>query len=861
MTRFIKIFTILTGLTLITACGNTQGLIDALTAAVSDTDRNAPLCVQNPFNQRCDPKEGEVADATVQSARTAIERSCTAKLDTSDNCINFVAFVCQRDNPYHPVCTQGENDYSSFQANITEDCITNGGGPLCDRAIAAVCGRDAFQPLCLTDLANRYNQGALVPGGEDVIGFSAKRAEVCDPDTGLSPDSPQCTSAVRAACSRDPLDAVCANRDEYFVARDNACWIQGRDGGIRTTQCADIFRINNLPENAIPACRANYVGPTGANRFNPRCYNVVIGVCNLNPFDALCDENTNYLARHRGIIDACTAQEPDATFCVQAKTSVCADNPFDPLCLISYTANTNDYTTERQTAVNDCRTNFVAGKRCEGAAVEFCADKTATDLTDLFSSLCLEHPGTDAVRQPLCVGDRAPNTPISARCTETATRICDGDPLNALCEDVAAYRAAQFSACVQDSDHASCAAGTDAQFSYITPVIACLQSPFSADCLNVNTEAGEAFVPHAKAAQDSYCESGGARTTSTLVETTADRVNCTNIGSLPVFASLAIDITQNGVRTYNSDGSIVTANEVTPQNPNIGGFLRTGVFGTRLGNHIGLNSGDFYDETNNGNFDRGDPTGGPWTGLPGNYGAGGDGRIFENNASKVDPKDGFTYFLAEEDPNFLSYAGIWQTTNFGAPLALQPAGDNGNITAIWKGTFTPATSGGVLQTIIADGEPLAVPLYSADPVQTRVRINDRTTDFYVDFTDGKFNFHNTVANDGTGIVFGYTFSGGTGSQRKVPNRLSYSLDGYFGTTDPNDASRTLNPGELGGNVTLVIQPLNQTSGANLGAAGAPTIMPLTGLIGVEGAVGIFLDPNPSSSPNVGGFTAAPMPTN
>nr|MCA8836034.1 hypothetical protein [Pseudomonadota bacterium] len=655
----------------------------------------------------------------------------------------------------------------------------------------------------------------------------------------------------------------CENRDEYFVARDNACWIQGIDGSTRTPECAEIYRVNNLPENAIPACRANYVDPTGANRFNPRCYNVVIGVCNLNPFEDICDENTNFTNRHLRITIDCRAEEEDATFCAEAKTSVCDDNPFDELCFLDYTSSNhptnNDYESERQTAVNDCQTTFVAGLRCAGAAVEFCAGKTLE--ADLFNPLCLAHSGTDTDRRQTCEDERVTtgNNPITARCATTATRICDATPLDPLCEDVAAYRAAQFSACVLNPTHASCAAGTDAQFSYITPVIACLQSPFSADCLNVNTEAGEAFVPHAKAAQDSYCESGGARTTSTLVETTADRVNCTNIGSLPVFASLARDITQNGVRTYNSDGSIVTANEVSPQNPNIGGFLRTGVFGTRLGDHKGTNGATYTDENNNGNFDRANPTGGDWTGLPGDFGAGGDGRIFENNASKVDPKDGFTYFLAEEAPNFLSYAGIWQTTNFGAPLALQPAGDNGNITAIWKGNFTPATSGGVVLTLIENGEPLAVPLYNPDTVQTRVRLNDRTTDFYVDFTDGKFNFYNKVAQDGTGIVFGYTLSGGTGPQRKVPKRLNYSLDGYFGTTDPNDASRTLNPGELGGNVTLVIQPLKLSDGTNMGVAGTPIVMPLTGLIGVEGAVGIFLDPIPSSSPNLGGFTAAPRP--
>ena len=855
MKRFIKIFTTLAGLTLMTACGNTQGLIDALTAAVSTTDRTAVICVQNPFNALCD------GNATYQSTRDTIERSCIANPNTSDNCVNFVAFLCIRDNPYHDICTQGENDYSTIQNRITSECITNGEGPLCDRAIAAVCTNNAFDPLCLTDLANEYNQGALVAGGQDVIGFSAARALVCDPVTGSAPDSQRCGSLVRATCDRNPLDALCENRAEYFVARDNACWIQGIDGSTRTPQCVEIHRENNLRENAIPACQANYVDPTGANRFNPRCYRVVIGVCDLNPFDVLCDKNTNYLELHAGIIKACTDEEPDATFCVQAKTSVCADNPFNPICLISYTENTNDYTSERLDAIANCQTNFVTGERCAGAAVQFCTGKT--DLTALFNPLCLAHPGTDTARQPTCLSDRVADTPISARCTETATRICDARPLDPLCEDLATYRSAQFGACVLTPTHASCANGP-AQFSYITPIIECLQSPFSAACLDPDTVSGAAFALHARVAQDAYCESGGPRTASTTVATRADRVNCSNIGSSPVFADLARNITQNGITTYNSGGG-VTANGVTPQNPNIGGFLRAGVSGAKLGIHTGnhgahLPNGGTYDQ-NTGNFDRETNVGNKWLGFGDAYSFGGDRLRIWDVASKADPKDGFTYFTAEANAggNYLAYAGIWQTTNFGAPLALRPADDNGNITAIWQGNFT-AFDGSTRTKVV----PTVVDVTQVGAIYRRP-INSVTTPFYVDFTAGTFSVHNTVANDGTGAVYGYTFDGSAGSQARIETRIAFDVDGYFGAgvTDPNDANRTLNAGELSGTVTRATEAaIYAPSNGDLtfGTDPSPIIMPLTGLIGVEGAVGIFLNPNPTSAPDVGGFTAT-APTN
>ncbi|MCA8833733.1 MAG: hypothetical protein K8953_01495, partial [Proteobacteria bacterium] len=327
----------------------------------------------------------------------------------------------------------------------------------------------------------------------------------------------------------------------------------------------------------------------------------------------------------------------------------------------------------------------------------------------------------------------------------------------------------------------------------------------------MNTEAGAAFVPHAEAAQDAYCESGVARTTSTVV-TTADRVNCTNIGSSPVFADLARNITQNGITTYNSAGDTVTANGVTPQNPNIGGFLRAGVFGSKLGVHTGRSSvfrqsplspiPATYDQ-NTGNFDRGNNEGGAWTGLPG--GVGGSPSTIWDVASKTDPKDGFTYFLARDGDGFdLSFAGIWQTTNLGAPLAA-PVG-SAPTSAIWEGTFTAYAAGGapnLVLTVLNEAEVQNI---------HRKNINEVTTPFYVDFANGTFNVHNPAGTDSqnpngtnptTGVVRGYTFAGGTGSQAIIAKRITFDVDGVFGAgvPDPNNNARTLNAGELGGTVT------------------------------------------------------------
>ncbi len=320
---------------------------------------------------------------------------------------------------------------------------------------------------------------------------------------------------------------------------------------------------------------------------------MVIWVCDLNPFDVLCEENTNYLVTRQPRITACKNRVPNALFCAEATTFVCDDNPFDALCSLTYTAN--DYADERDTAITECGQTFVASARCASAAEQFCTGKTEVD--DLFNPLCREHPATDTARQPTCVSDRALNTPISARCTETATRICDANPLDALCEDVTDYRARQFSECVQNPDHASCAAGAT-QFTYITPIIECLESPFSAACLDTDTEAGAAFVPHAEAAQDAYCEGG-----ATTKIATPDHVNCTNIGSLPNYPALA---SAYGF-TVMSDFMFLQQTKV--HKTALGGFLITGVYGTGLGFRTGRqngggvgNPGSFLENT--GNFAR-----------------------------------------------------------------------------------------------------------------------------------------------------------------------------------------------------------------------------------------------------------------
>ena len=153
--------------------------------------------------------------------------------------------------------------------------------------------------------------------------------------------------------------------------------------------------------------------------------------------------------------------------------------------------------------------------------------------------------------------------------------------------------------------------------------------------------------------------------------------------------------------------------------------------------------------------------------------------------------DGFAYLITTSTSSAsFGYAGILSTTNLGAPLASAPT------TVVWAGHFKVGS-----RTII--------------PVN-----------FYVDFTNGEFGFRNNDMDD---------------SDKTLPlpsgTTIVYTMNAVFGSH--TDAS-SYSAGRMGG--TLVI------------ADGGFTInSTITGLIGAEGAVGVFTKVGAVS--DAGGFTA------
>ncbi len=150
--------------------------------------------------------------------------------------------------------------------------------------------------------------------------------------------------------------------------------------------------------------------------------------------------------------------------------------------------------------------------------------------------------------------------------------------------------------------------------------------------------------------------------------------------------------------------------------------------------------------------------------------------------------DGFAYFVTTSaNLNPIGYVGILPTTNLGAPLIAQPAN------AVWAGHFSVAGA------------------------------NNIATNYYVDFTNGKFGFSNAGGDD-----FG-TFTGGS---------RVFTMNAIFGShTDASGYSA----GRMGGTLDIV----------DLGVMSRATI---TGLIGEEGAVGVFTQEGAATG-YAGGFTA------
>nr|MCA8833994.1 hypothetical protein [Pseudomonadota bacterium] len=158
--------------------------------------------------------------------------------------------------------------------------------------------------------------------------------------------------------------------------------------------------------------------------------------------------------------------------------------------------------------------------------------------------------------------------------------------------------------------------------------------------------------------------------------------------------------------------------------------------------------------------------------------------------------DGFAYFLTTNANNdaIAGYAGILATTNLGAPLPSTTA------SAVWAGHFSVGTD-----TNIA-------------------------TDYYVNFSTGEFGFNKAAGNRTEGEI--------------TRGDLTYTMNAVFGS---HASAMGFNAGQMGGTLNL-----SENSSGVISTNSAD----ITGLIGAEGAVGVFAQVG-----RVGGITGGFTATN
>ncbi len=166
--------------------------------------------------------------------------------------------------------------------------------------------------------------------------------------------------------------------------------------------------------------------------------------------------------------------------------------------------------------------------------------------------------------------------------------------------------------------------------------------------------------------------------------------------------------------------------------------------------------------------------------------------------------------------NYSQYVGILPTTDLGAPLTQAPT------SVIWHGQFNGISY----------------------------------VNFYVDFAKGQFGFHNDKTGAESGIGELSHFFGGFLS---IGAEVMYKMDGIFGN---HPDAKGFAPGQLSGSVSLSASegeflPVFYGDGKEVASLEADLI----GLIGIEGAVGVFTKVGKNNGFS-GGFTAtneAPPP--
>ncbi|MCH9665906.1 MAG: hypothetical protein K0U41_08695 [Gammaproteobacteria bacterium] len=195
--------------------------------------------------------------------------------------------------------------------------------------------------------------------------------------------------------------------------------------------------------------------------------------------------------------------------------------------------------------------------------------------------------------------------------------------------------------------------------------------------------------------------------------------------------------------------------------------------------------------------------------LPQGHELSGEQMILRRGGADSDNPDGIAYFFTTADSGntSFSYGGILSTTNLGAPVESTQA------SAIWKGHHSYRDS----------------------------LIENEKTDFYVNFAEGKFGFTNDGRN-GIGSVVMTPFANNP--------EVTFTLNGLFGSQN------NMTVGQLGGTLDYTFTTQTALDGGKYQPGDTVLYQyNVHGLIGQEGAVGVYLEESVNAS-RVGGFVAS-----
>ena len=324
---YIKLLTVLAGLALLTACGGGTGL-----TATNDTI--TPECMTNPFGDGCNRFAEALASQEIMCLEdTTADPSCLGETG--------IATVFCKDNPFHNsnACRADTGAIRQRQTQCVEDATTN---LTCGGVIANFCRTNPFQ------------ETACLPNDTYLP------LRIADCITGGKADTPNCGLITRdatknttlTACLENPFDVACESLDDFTtfaLARTN-----------RASFCDDSDNV------ADDLCTGDNVTP----------------ICEFDKFTAICPDATYGTPRQEEcLMDIET--NPKCTGEMGIVTLFCEADPFNAETACGH----GDYDDDRQMA---CLMDIDEDPKCigeMGIATVFCKANPFDT-----SAGCTEHP-------------------------------------------------------------------------------------------------------------------------------------------------------------------------------------------------------------------------------------------------------------------------------------------------------------------------------------------------------------------------------------------------------------------------------------------------------------------------------------